>query len=192
MKGRGWLEPAQGGAVTIMWCWLLATLHTAAVPAHTSAIPALDVPEAEHTGAARMHVPLLSGAMPPFGSTWLRSDSLLVNLTVLPVSSEFWTGDTMALRWTQPKKPSVLMTALPVALPTRAAGDAAVVRFRWRSDGDNKCDPSDWADNRTCTCGQKLKETCEPDKGTPTCARTSVNCIEGTGDFRIAVWDTTR
>jgi hypothetical protein len=41
-----------------------------------------------------------------------------------------------------------------------------------------------------CSCGQKLKETCEAGKGTPSCARTSVNCIEGTGDFRIAVWDT--
>jgi len=29
-----------------------------------------------------------------------------------------------------------------------------------------------------------------PGKGTPSCAKSSVNCIEGTGDFRIAVWDT--
>jgi len=45
-------------------------------------------------------------------------------------------------------------------------------------------------DGKTCSCGQTLKEQCLPGKGTPSCAKTSVNCIEGTGDFRIAIWDT--
>lgn len=64
------------------------------------------------------------------------------------------------------------------------------MKIGWRSDGQNKCDPYDWQDGRTCSCGQDIKETCPEGKGTPSCARTSVNCMEGTGDFRIALWDT--
>ena len=119
-------------------------------------------------------------ATPPFGTTWVRSDSSTVNLTV-------YSG---ALRWTMPKKPNVLLTYLPAPLPVAEPGQTASVAFRWRSDGQNKCDPFDWQKNKTCSCGQKLKETCAPGKGTPSCAKSSVNCIEGTGDFRIALWDT--
>mgnify|MGYP006166293325 FL=1 len=129
--------------------------------------------------------PVPPGSLPPFGSPWVRSDTDAVQLSVVDAGA--------TLRWTKPKKPSVLLTYLPPARSGSLAkpGDAFTLRFRWRSDGENKCDPFDWSDGKTCSCGQKLKETCEPGKGTPACARTSVNCIEGTGDFRIALWDTT-
>lgn len=124
--------------------------------------------------------------LPPFGTTWIRSDSSAVNLTLLEDPS-IGIG---ALRWTRPKKPSVLLTYLPSPLSLATPGQSATIAFRWRSDGENECDPFDWVDNKTCSCGQKLKESCEPGKGTPHCAKTSINCIEGTGDFRIALWDT--
>lgn len=60
----------------------------------------------------------------------------------------------------------------------------------WRSDGVNKCDPFDYSDGKSCACSQKIKETCEPGKGTPHCAKISVNCLEGTGDFRLALMET--
>lgn len=122
---------------------------------------------------------------PPFGSEWMRSDKDKVHLSVV--------DDGATLRWSEPKKPTVALTYLPESRSGSLAkpGDAFSLRFRWRSDGDNKCDPFDWEDGKTCSCGQELKETCEVGKGTPKCARTSVNCIEGTGDFRIALWDTT-
>ena len=123
--------------------------------------------------------------MPPFGTTWIRSDADTVNLTVLHDPA---VGDI--LRWTRPRKPTVLLTYLPAALYLHTPGQEATISFRWRSDGANKCDPFDWADNKTCSCGQKIKETCDPGKGTPSCAKTSINCIEGTGDFRVALWDT--
>lgn len=82
------------------------------------------------------------------------------------------------------------MTYFPNETSIAHPGEAFRLSFAWRSDGRNKCDPFDWQDGKTCSCGQKLKESCIPGKGTPSCARTSVNCIEGTGDFRIALWDT--
>eukprot|EP00040_Diaphanoeca_grandis_P040549 m.261893 g.261893 ORF g.261893 m.261893 type:complete len:317 (+) comp43642_c0_seq1:196-1146(+) len=126
-----------------------------------------------------VHVSAMLG--PPFDSEWIRSDSTVVNLTML---------NNETVRWTKPKKPSVIMTYFPVATSIANAGDVFKTVFAWRSDGQNKCDPFDWQDGKTCSCGQQLKETCAKGKGTPTCAKTSVNCIEGTGDFRIALWDT--
>eukprot|EP01047_Picozoa_sp_COSAG01_P060459 COSAG01_NODE_7413_length_3217_cov_10.390314_3_plen_360_part_00 len=130
--------------------------------------------------------PPMTSKLPPFDTPWIRSDSSAVNLTLL----EDPTLGLGVLRWTRPKKPTVLVTYLPAPLSVGTPGQTATVTFRWRSDGENKCDPFDWADNKTCSCGQKLKESCEAGKGTPKCAKTSINCIEGTGDFRIALWDT--
>ena len=120
------------------------------------------------------------GRVPPFDSEWVRSDASSVNLTVL---------NSTVLRWTRPHKPTVAMTFLPHTTSIAKPGDAFRLSFAWRSDGQNRCDSFDWQDGKTCSCGQKIKEKCEPGKGTPSCARTSVNCIEGTGDFRIALWD---
>ena len=47
-------------------------------------------------------------------------------------------------------------------------------------------------DGKSCACKQAIKEQCDPGKGTPHCAKTSVNCIEGTGDFRLALMETRR
>jgi hypothetical protein len=88
-----------------------------------------------------------------------------------------------------PKKPTVFLTKFAKSASLAKVGDTFVTKIGWRSDGGNKCDPFDWTDGKTCSCNQKIKETCAAGKGTPSCARTSVNCIEGTGDFRIAVWD---
>ena len=96
--------------------------------------------------------PLPAGAMPPFGTPWVRSDSSAINLTVLNDPS---LGRGF-LRWTQPRKPSVLLTYLPAPLAVGVPGQSATVAFRWRSDGANECDPFDWADNKTCSCGPEM------------------------------------
>jgi hypothetical protein len=111
----------------------------------------------------------------------------VVNLTVVPDSAG---THGSVLRWEKPKKPTVIMAKFKESTSLAKVGDEFRTSIGWRSDGVNKCDPFDWTDGKTCSCGQDLKETCEPGKGTPTCAKTSVNCIEGTGDFRIAIWDT--
>lgn len=76
----------------------------------------------------------------------------------------------------------------------RLSWNAAAVRGLPGGQGRVTCPmgvhPRLLQDGKTCSCGQKLKEQCLPGKGTPSCAKTSVNCIEGTGDFRIAIWDT--
>lgn len=120
--------------------------------------------------------------LPPFGSQWFTSDSAM-NVTVKDQN-----GVGPALVWDHPKHPTVLLTYLPEAYDLEKI--PFNVTMRWKSDGTNKCDPYDWEDHKHCSCDEKIKETCKPGKGTPSCARTSVNCLEGTGDFRIAMWDT--
>jgi hypothetical protein len=126
-------------------------------------------------------VPYCTGSLsPPFNSAWSRSNASKVNLTS---NGSVW-------RWTKPVKSHSALTYLPTALDLSTPGKSAVIKLSLRSGGKNKCDPYDWQDNKTCSCKQDIKETCEPNKGTPKCAKTSVNCIEGTGDFRMGMWDT--
>ena len=49
------------------------------------------------------------------------------------------------LRWTKPKKPTVLLTYFTESQTLAAVGDKATVRFGWRSDGVNECDPFDYS-----------------------------------------------
>lgn len=126
-------------------------------------------------------VPYCTGSLsPPFNSDWSRSDASTINITS---NGSVW-------RWTEPHKREIALTYLPAALDLSIPGKSAVIKLSWRSSGKNKCDPYDWQDNKTCSCKQDIKETCEPNHGTPKCAKTSVNCIEGTGDFRMGMWDT--
>lgn len=126
-------------------------------------------------------MPFCAGSLsPPFNSAWIRSDPSQVNLQS---NGTVW-------RWTKPAKHSITLTYLPTSLDLSTPGKSAVIKLSWRSSGQNKCDPYDWQDGKTCSCKQDIKETCEPGKGTPSCAKTSVNCIEGTGDFRMGMWDT--
>lgn len=120
---------------------------------------------------------------PPFGSDWFRSDASKVNLTY---PNDIKYGEVF--RWTLPKKPTVVMTYFPN--PVNLTEKPFKISIMWKGSGQNKCDPYDWAGNKTCSCDQDIKEKCDPGKGTPKCARTSVNCIDGTGDFRIGLWDT--
>ena len=80
-----------------------------------------------------------ASSSPPFGTAWVRSDAAEVELAVVQDDRH-----GTALRWTKPKKPTVLLTYLDKPLPLATMGDVAAVRFDWRSDGVNKCDPFDW------------------------------------------------
>ena len=111
-------------------------------------------------------------AGPPFNSTWLRSSSSKVNLTL---------NGTSTLRWTEPKHFSAIFSYLPTALPLTKVGAVANVSMRWRSSGDNVCPASCYAGKNYCQ-----SKSCQAAK----CVSKSVNCLGGTGDFRIALLDT--
>jgi hypothetical protein len=152
-------------------------------PAPTPSVPTPSSPTP--TPATPTPAPPPTPGSPPFASTWFRSDTTEVNVTYPtdPVHGKVF-------RWQAPKKPTVVMTYFPTATKLPATGGQFSMKVGWKSSGLNQCDPFDWQDGKTCSCGQDLKEKCEAGKGTPSCARSSVNCIEGTGDFRIALWDT--
>jgi len=111
---------------------------------------------------------------PPFNSQWLRSYDADVNLTV----SQNNDGDEV-LRWDSPKHFSTIFTYLPNSIPL-TKGATANFTFRWRSSGSNLCPTSCFTDGEYCQ-----SKTCHTK-----CVSKSVSCLGGTGDFRIALLDT--
>ena len=111
---------------------------------------------------------------PPFNSTWLRSDAADTKLTVLPNGTLSWDG---------PKHFTGLFTYLPEALPFENDGAVINITMRWRSNGEESCPKSCYSDGNWCQ-----QESCQKLK----CVSHSVSCLGGTGDFRIALLDTSR
>lgn len=105
---------------------------------------------------------------PPFNSTWLRS---------YPDSTNLTTTDNV-LRWDKPKHFSTIFTYLqrPVALKE---GSPAVFKMNWRSSGSDPCPESCVAKGAYCQAS-----ACDK------CKHTDPRCLAGTGDFRIALLDT--
>ena len=136
-------------------------------------VPALAVegPASELTGTA----PALA---PPFNSTWLRSFSSKVNLTVL--EADAGSGGAPVLRWTKPEHFSAVFSYLS-ATPLEKDGSMLNLSMRWRSSGDNVCPSSCYAGSEYCQ-----SKSCQEAK----CVSASVSCLGGTGDFRIALLDT--
>ena len=125
--------------------------------------------------------------LPPFGSRWYKSDTRM-NVTVAARGAPG--GGGAALAWGDPVHPRVLVTYLPAPRDVSTDGSAFIATLAWLSDGTNDCDPDDWADHKHCSCDEAIKETCAKGASIPACAHTSVNCLAGTGDFRIGIWDT--
>eukprot|EP01043_Picozoa_sp_COSAG02_P040419 COSAG02_NODE_3272_length_7033_cov_4.657485_2_plen_154_part_00 len=115
---------------------------------------------------------------PPFNSTWLRSFSSKVNLTVLQGDAS--SGGVPLLRWTEPEHFSAVFSYLK-ATSLEKDGATVNVSMRWRSSGDNACPASCYAGHEYCQ-----SKSCQEAK----CVSKSVNCLGGTGDFRIALLDT--
>lgn len=111
-----------------------------------------------------------SSSSPPFGSAWFRSKSSDVNLS---------TTANGTLMWQDPKLFSAIFSYLPKPLSVSKQGDKVNVTMRWRSGGTNECPASCFADGNYCQSVSCLK-----------CASRSVSCLDGTGDFRIALLDT--
>ena len=111
---------------------------------------------------------------PPFNSTWLRSDDADTKLTTLPNGTLSWDG---------PKHFTGLFTYLPAALPFDKDGAVVNITMRWRSSGEETCPKSCYSDDNWCQ-----QESCQKLK----CVSHSVSCLGGTGDFRIALLDTSR
>jgi hypothetical protein len=115
---------------------------------------------------------------PPFNSTWFRSYSAKTNLSVVPaVVGEH----PQLLRWETPEHFSAIFSYLRKPLPLAKDGDKVNISMLWRSSGDNVCPASCYAHGAYC----QSKE-CQQAK----CVSKSVNCLGGTGDFRIALLDT--
>eukprot|EP00911_Craspedida_sp_UC1_P001298 UC1_evm1s979 len=117
---------------------------------------------------------------PPFNSTWLRSSA---DDTDLQLSSSPAPNGKPAVLWNVPRHFTGLFTYLPKPLPLQRAGDAVNLTVRWRSNGTNLCPSSCYADNNYCQ-----QSECQHAH----CASKSVQCLAGTGDFRIALLDTRR
>jgi len=113
---------------------------------------------------------------PPFNSQWLRSYDADVNLTV----SQNVGGDNV-LRWDSPKHFSTIFTYLPESV-SLDKGHKANFTFRWRSSGSNLCPASCFSNGEYCQ-----SKTCHTK-----CVSKSVSCLGGTGDFRIALLDTSK
>lgn len=85
---------------------------------------------------------------PPFNSTWLRSYSSKVNLTVISgAGNASAAADGPVLRWTQPEHFSAIFSYLPATVSLEKKGAVANISMRWRSSGDNVCPPSCYAGN---------------------------------------------
>eukprot|EP01052_Picozoa_sp_SAG31_P025236 SAG31_NODE_2200_length_6208_cov_2.781306_8_plen_191_part_01 len=137
---------------------------------------------------------LLATSMPPFGTRLYASHLPEVNLTVVMEEgdrsdtgfvrrgSEGDRNDTGFVRWTQPKHFSAIFTYLPNAIKLDHDGAEANVTVRWRSSGDNLCEPECYDHDQYCQ-----SKSCQKTK----CQSKSVSCLSGTGDFRIALLDTT-
>ena len=140
-------------------------------------------------------------AAPPFNSTWLRSYPAKVNLTTVANSS----AGITALRWDEPEHFSAIFSYLPKPALLSKDGDKVNISMRWRSSGQNLCPASCVPSPTTLRLSQPLSSTdetlapscyaghdycqatsCQKAK----CASKSVNCLAGTGDFRIALLDT--
>jgi len=123
-----------------------------------------------------------TSAMPPFNTPWYSSYSPDVNLSLRTTTTSNALGGYPYLHWDSPKHFSAIFSYLQAPIELKAAGDHANLTIRWRSTGANECPASCYAGDNYCQSDkcQKLK-----------CVSKSVNCLGGTGDFRIALLDTT-
>lgn len=83
--------------------------------------------------------------------------------------------DEKLVKW-EPKHPEVILTHIN-ARKLKDVGDKVNFKFRWMSDGVDKCPARHYSAGKYC-------ETVFP------CAHHSVSCLAGTGDFRIGFYDT--
>jgi hypothetical protein len=88
-------------------------------------------------------------------------------------------GNTV--RWTSPQHFSAIFGYLeaPIAMTTK--GNSVNISMKWRSSGEEKCPASCYSEGNYCQ-----QDACHKTK----CQDTSVSCLSGTGDFRIALLDT--
>mmetsp|Transcript_19480 Transcript_19480/g.32750 ORF Transcript_19480/g.32750 Transcript_19480/m.32750 type:complete len:434 (-) Transcript_19480:164-1465(-) len=99
---------------------------------------------------------------PPFDSRWYRGGK----------KYQFkQNGSNVA--WS-PKHPQVVLTHFPEERISKV-GDYVAKKFYWMSKGKNECDEEYYANGDYC----KMQK----------CAHSSVNCLAGTGDFRIGLYD---
>jgi len=110
---------------------------------------------------------------PPFNSVWYPSSSQNTNITV----------SNGVLRWDKPKHFSTIFTYLSKPMSLEKSGDKVTINTKWRSSGSDTCSPECTSHGNYCQSSE-----CQATK----CEHTSVSCLAGTGDFRIALLDTTR
>ena len=75
-----------------------------------AALSSLGVAAAGTAAIPASHGHVAPGALPPFGTEWIASDTSKVNLSVI---DDKVGGRGQVLRWTRPSKPTVVMTYLP-------------------------------------------------------------------------------
>ena len=144
-------------------------------PAASSSLPLAAAVLFGSTNAAAAN----PAATPPFNTTWFRSFPAKLNLSVVAANGSG--GGTTALRWEKPEHFSTIFSYLNKPLSLQKSGSKVTLAMRWRSSGENECPASCYSKGEYCQ-----SKSCQESK----CQSKSVNCLSGTGDFRIALLDT--
>lgn len=111
-------------------------------------------------------------ASPPFNTAWFRSYSKDTTLNA--------NTNNNSVTWQQPKHFTAVFSYFNQSYSIEKTGDEVNVTFEWQSSGENKCPSSCYADNHWCYAETSCSD----------CRGGSVNCLSGTGDFRVTLLDT--
>jgi hypothetical protein len=175
------------GQECAQWAWHGSSDHSCHLHSSASALHAQKgttaayMPKGEGGIIAPRAQPQPQPPMPPFGTPWFSSFAAKTNLTVVPADPTSGAGSAAHLRWTKPEHFSAIFGYLPAPVSISKEGSKVNISMRWRSSGDNVCKPECFAKDNYCQ-SKECRET--------KCQSKSVSCLAGTGDFRIALLDT--
>jgi len=117
---------------------------------------------------------------PPFNSTWYKSRDE-TDLTINSAGQLVWNLPGAKARDTKSSGTTeAIITNLAAPVPLSKTGDSFEMRLQWQSNGVNECPASYFADGKYCA-----------EQASDSCVTHSPSCLSGTGDFRIAFFDTT-
>eukprot|EP01084_Bolivina_argentea_P216324 367542_1 len=112
-------------------------------------------------------------SMAPFDSTWYTAQTN----TILTATNEytFWNLTTA-------HGSDINIVTQFSKQSTSSTGDTAKIELTWMSDGENDCPSEMWTSSKYAyQCENTSKSYIED------CAHHSVNCLAGTGDFRVSL-----
>eukprot|EP01084_Bolivina_argentea_P210652 358469_1 len=121
---------------------------------------------------------MIYGTMPPFGTIWYaeKMEEMLWS------TQEYTIWNLTTLHGT-----TVNILTQFEAIPLQSIGDNVTLQFEWISNGTNVCEPKYWQESQYNYQCEEIGNGFE-NGSYLSCAENSVNCLKGTGDFRIALF----